>query len=155
LSNEDLLRPTLSDFRTPPSLYNSTGFFLSAFFGGPVGAAVYAAANSFRLGRSSRDLPVIVAITAAAFLLLVELHRTGTLADLSAYLGGPLSRNMEIFLRAFGIACFGAIHFMHRGFFRAARVSGVRPRSGWLPGIAAIIAGIATNIAFTAWIQHH
>ena len=155
MSNEDLLRPTLSDFRTPPSLYNSTGFFLSAFFGGPVGTAVYAIANSYRLGRVSRDLPVIIAITAAAFLLLIELQRIGTLDSLSAVLDGPLSRNMEIFLRALGIACFGAVYFMHRGFFRAARVSGVRPRPGWLPGIAAVVAGMATNIAFTAWIQHH
>jgi hypothetical protein len=155
LSNEDLLRPTLSDFRTPPSLYNSTGFFVSAFFGGPAGAAIYAIANSYRLGRVARDLPVIIAIIAAAFLLLIELHRTGTLDGLSALLDGPLSRNMEIFLRALGIACFGAIYFMHRGFFRAARVSGVRPRPGWLPGIAAVVAGLTINIAFTAWIQHH
>ena len=66
LSNDDLLRPTLSDYRKPPALYNSTGFFLSAFFGGPLGAAMYGTANCHRLGRLSRDLPVIVGITAVA-----------------------------------------------------------------------------------------
>ena len=120
-----------------------------------MGAALYACANSWRLGRLRRDLPLILAITAAAFLVLVELHRAGTLASLAAYLGGPPSRNMEIFLRAFGIACFAAIYFLHRGFFRAARVSGVKQRSGWVPGIVAVAAGVAANIAFTAWIQHH
>ena len=155
LSSDDLLRPTLSDYRKPPSLYNSTGFFLSAFFGGPVGAGLYAAANTFRLGRLARDLPVIIAITAGAFLLLIELDGMGVLARLGSYLGGTKARNLEIYVRAMGIASFGAIYLLHRGYFRAARVSGVTPLKGWIPGIAAVLAGYAANIAFIAWIQHH
>ncbi len=155
MSNDDLLRPTLSEYRKPPSLYNSTGFFLSAFFGGPVGAGLYASANSFRLGRLSRDLPVIIAITAAAFLLLIEFDRMGLLAQLDDFLDGSRSRNLGIYVRGMGIACFGAIYIMHRGYFRAARVSGMKPLKGWVPGIAAVLAGFAANVAFTVWIQHH
>ena len=155
MSNEDLLRPTLSEFRKPPSLYNSTGFFLSSFFGGPVGAGVYALATSFRLGRLTADLPAVIALVAAAFLALTELQVAGLLRDLSAFLGGSVSRNMEIFLRAFGMACFAAIYFMHRKFFRAARVTGGSTRPGWVPGIVAVLAGVAANIAFTTWIEHH
>lgn len=155
MSNEDLLRPTLSGYRKPPALYNSTGFFLSAFFGGPLGAGLYATANSWRLGRLVRDLPVIVGITAAAFLVLFGLDRLGVLAQLNGYLGGSKSRNLEIYLRALGIACFGAIYLMHRGFFRAARVSGLKPLAGWIPGIAAVLAGYLANVAFATWIQHH
>jgi len=155
LSNEDLLRPTLSDYRKPPALYDSTKFFLSAFFGGPVGAGVYAAANSFRLGRLARDLPVIIAITAAAFLVLVEFDNLGVLARLNDYLGGSNARNVQIYLRAMGIVCFAATYLLHRGYFRAARVSGLVPLKGWVPGIAAVLAGFAANIAFVGWIEHH
>jgi hypothetical protein len=155
LSNDDLLRPTLSGYRKPPALYNSTGFFLSAFFGGPAGAGLYAACNTFRLGRLSRDLPIIIAIIAGAFLLLIELQRMGVLSQLDQYLGGSKARNLEIYLRALGIACFGAIYLLHRGFFRAAQVSGLKPLPGWVPGIAAVLAGYLANVAFAAWIEHH
>jgi hypothetical protein len=155
LSNEDLLRPTLSDYRKPPSLYNSTGFFLSAFFGGPLGAGLYALANSFRLERLPRDAPVITCIVAAAYLGMIQLHDLGALDQLTDYLGGSRSGSLGIMLRGFGIACFGAIYFLHRGFFRAARVSGMKARQGWLPGIVAVLAGMAANIAFVTWIQHH
>ena len=74
---------------------------------------------------------------------------------MAAFLGDSASRNMEIFLRAFGMACFAAIYFMHRVFFRAASVSGVTPRPGWVPGIVAVLVGVLANIAFTAWIAHH
>jgi hypothetical protein len=154
LSN-DLLRPTLSDYRKPPALYQSTGFFLSAFFGGPVGAGVYAGANAWRLRRLARDLPVIVGIVAAAFLALLELHRAGALDALAGWLGGTLGRNLGMFLRAFGIATFGAIYFLHRGFYRAAQVSGMKPLPGWVPGILAVALGLAANEAFDAWILGH
>jgi hypothetical protein len=154
LSNEDLLRPTLSGYRQPPAVYNSTGFFLSAFFGGPLGAAVYGSANAWRLGRLARDLPVIVAIAAAAFLGILELDRVGALDRLLDALGGR-NRQLGIVLRAFGIACFGAIYFLHRAYFRSARVSGVTPRPGWIPGIAAVLAGVAANVAFGRWILQH
>jgi hypothetical protein len=155
LSNDDLLRPTLSDYRKPPALYNSTGFFVSAFFGGPVGAGVYAGANAWRLGRLPRDLPVIAAIVAAAFIALLELHRAGALDVLADWLGGSLGGNLGIFLRAFGMATFGAIYFLHRGFYRAAQVSGMKPMPGWVPGILAVVVGLAANVAFHGWILGH
>jgi len=154
LDRDDLLKPTLSGYRQPPALYGSTGFFLSAFVGGPVGAAVYGSANAWRLGRLARDLPIIVAIAAAAFLVMLELDRQGLLAQLMAALGGR-GRNFGIILRGFGLACAGAIYFMHRGYFRAATVSGVAPKPGWIPGIVAVLAGIGANVAFVSWILQH
>ena len=65
MRNDDLLRPTLSDYQRVPELYNSTGFFLSAFFGGPMGAAIYGGANSHRLNRLHTDLPLLVVVVAA------------------------------------------------------------------------------------------
>jgi len=155
LDNEELLKPTLSGYRQPPALYNSTGFFLSAFIGGPVGAAIYGSANAWRLGRLSKDLPLFVGIAAFAFLVILELDRQGVLGQLMAILG-VRNGNFGIFLRGLGLACAGAIYFVHRGYFRAATVSGVTPRPGWVPGIGALLAGVAANIAFVRWIlQHH
>lgn len=155
MGNDDLLRPTLSDYRKPPSLYNSTGYFLSAFFGGPLGAGVYAAANSWRLERLQRDLPVIVAVVAAAFLLLIESYKLGWVRELGGFLDMSPARALGIVVRAVGLLCFGAFYLMHRTYFRAAQVSGVTPIAGWKPGIAAVLAGWAANIALAALIEHH
>lgn len=155
MSNEDLLRPALSEYRRPPALYGSTGFFLAGFFGGPAGIAVYAGANAYRLGRLAQDLPAIVGVTAFAFLVMLEMNEWGWLTRLAGYLGGSLERNFNVIVRAFGIACFGAIYLLHRRFFRAARVTGVEPLSAWVPGIAAVAVGLAANVAFSSWIQHH
>ncbi len=155
MDNQDLLRPTLSGYRRPPALYGSTGMFLSGFFGGPAGIAVYASANAYRLGRLAKDLPVIIGITASAFLVILEMNESGWLIKLAAYLGGSLDRNFNVIVRAFGMACFGAIYLLHRLFFRAARVTGVEPLSGWVPGIVAVLVGFGINIAFLSWIQHH
>lgn len=155
MSNDDLLQPTLSEYRKPPALYHSTGFFLSAFFGGPMGAAIYASANAWRLGRLKGDLPLIVAIVAGAFLVGLEANKWGLLTSLSEWLGGSDRRNLSVVLRALGLACFGAIYLLHRRFYRAARVSGVEPLSGWVPGVIAVLVGFGVNVAFAGWIAEH
>jgi hypothetical protein len=131
LSNDDLLRPTLSAYSRPPALYHKTGFALAAFFGGPVGAAVYSLANTGRLSRLKQDAPTIVIVTASALLIPMML------------------------LRGLGLACFGATYFLHRRFFRAARVSGVKTLPSWPVGIAALVTGWAANAALMGWILKH
>jgi hypothetical protein len=159
LSDEDLLRPTLADYqRLPgrvPGLYNSTGFFLTSFFGGPLGAAIYGGANSRRLGQLPKDLPLLVVVVAAAFLLPYVLHETGWLQGVAASMGGSAARNYGLFMRGLGLLVFGAIYLMHRQFFRSARVSGVTEVKGWVPGIAGLVAGIAANAAFVTWLLKH
>jgi hypothetical protein len=155
LDNDDLLRPTLSGLGRSPALYNSTGFFLSAFFGGPVGAVLYGGANSHRLGRLVRDVPTLLVILASAFLLPLMLHNWGWLPRLAALMGGADQRNYELLMRAVGLLAFGAIYLMHRQFFRAAKVSGTAEIPGWAPGIAAVLAGMAANSAFVSWLLKH
>jgi len=155
LSNDELLRPTLSDYERAPGLYNSTGFFLSSFFGGPLGAAIYGGANSHRLGRLSKDLPLLFGMTAVAFMLPYVLHEAGWLRGLAESFGGSETRNYGLVMRALGLATCGAIYVMHRRFFRSAKVSGAREVSGWVPGIAAVVAGIAANATFVTWLLKH
>ena len=58
-------------------------------------------------------------------------------------------------MRALGLASYGTIYLMHRRFFRSARVSGAKAVSGWVPGIAAVVAGYAANAAFLTWLLKH
>ena len=155
MSNEDLLRPTLSDYERTPGLYHSTGFFLSSFFGGPLGAVIYGGANSHRLGRLSKDLALLVGLAAVAFMLPTVLQEAGILRKLSDAFDGSTARNYGLVMRALGLSTCGAIYLMHRRFFRSARVSGAKQVSGWIPGVIAIAAGFAANAAFVTWLLKH
>ena len=131
-----------------PALYTSTGFFLSAFFAGPVGAGLYGVFNSHRLGRLQRDLPVVLLLVAALYFLLAMAYANGWLAGLVDLLNGRLDRAFQFALRVAGLACAGAIYLMHRQYYRASRVSGAQPLPGWIPGLVALAAGVLANIAF-------
>lgn len=152
MADDDLLRPTLSGVRRTPALYSSTGFFLSAFFGGPLGAGVYGAINSHRLGRLQKDLPVSLALVASCFWLLTLAKAEGWLAGLVELLDDREPRALQFALRAAGLFCFAAFYTMHRQYYRAAQVSGAEPLSGWIPGLVALVAGVLANIAFVDWL---
>ena len=155
MSNQDLLHPTLSDYTRPPALYHTTGFALSAFFGGPVGAAVYSLANTTRLSRFKQDAPIVFILTALALLIPMMLVRFGQFDALTDFAGMTPRRTGEILLRALGLAIFGAIYLLHRRFFRSARVSGVKALPSWPVGIAAVLSGWAANAALLVWILKH
>ena len=155
MADDDLLRPSLSGTSNARALYNSSGFFLAAFFAGPAAAGVYGAAISYRLGRLRQELPVIVALVAACFLVLLVANREGGLTALAGWLGDKPARAVQLAIRALGLACFGAIYLMHRNQYRAAQVSGVDPLPGWVPGIAAVVVGLSANLALAAWMKGH
>ena len=155
MDSEDLLRPTLSDTERVPELYGSTGFFLSAFFGGPAGAVIYGGFNSHRLNRLKKDVPLLLLIFIGAYLLPYALYQQGWLQQLAAMAGGRATRNYELILRVLGLLSFGAIYLMHRHFFRAARIVGSDGLSGWRPGIAAVLLGIWANATFVQWLLKH
>ena len=155
MANDDLLRPTLSDTQRVPALYNTTGFFLSAFFAGPMGAIVYGGANSHRLGRLGKDASTLALILAAAYYVPYVLYQHGWLQRLMTLAGGNETRNYELFLRALGLLTFGAVYLMHRHFFRAAGVAGSKGIPGWIPGIAALVSGVLATAVFVQWLLHH
>ena len=155
MGNDDLLRPTLSDYSRPPALYHMTGFALSSFFGGPVGAAIYALFNTAQLSRLKQDGAVIFALCAVAVLATLQLAQGGGLQALADIAGLPQRRTGELLLRGLGLACFGAIYFLHRKFFRAARISGVKPLPSWPLGLASVVCGWLANAAVLMWILKH
>lgn len=155
MSNDDLLRPTLSEYRRAPAIYSSTGFFLSTFFGGPAGTAVYGLCNSHRLGRLRTDLPVFLALAAAAFAVVFLFEQGGQMTWIVDLIGDSPGPSFEITLRVLALGCHFAIYLMHRRFFRAAQVSGLKPLPGWVPGIAALVVGNVANQGFINWILKH
>jgi hypothetical protein len=155
LAEDDLLRPTLSGSGKTPELYNSSGFFLASFFAGPVAAGVYGLANSYRLGRLNRDLPVIVPLVAACFWLLLFASRHGGLAGLAGLLDDRPGRAIQIAIRALGLGCFATIYLLHRQHYRAAQVTGAASLPGWGPGIVAVIAGLAANAGMISLLTGH
>jgi hypothetical protein len=155
LSNDDLLRPTLSEYRRAPAIYSPTGFFLSTFFGGPVGTVVYGLCNSLRLGRLRTDLPIFLALAAAAFAVVFLFQQGGQMARIVELIGDSPGPSFEITLRVLALGCHFAIYLMHRRFFRAAQVSGLKPLPGWVPGVAALVLGNLANQGFINWILKH
>jgi len=134
-------------------LFSSTGFFVVSFFAGPAAAGVYGLANSHRLQRWRQDLPVVIAVVAASFWLLLFANRHGGLTAFAELLNDRPARAMQIAVRALGLACFAAIYLMHRQHYRAARISGVQPVAGWVPGIIAFIIGLLANAALGEFIK--
>ena len=157
MSNEDLLRPTLSDHERVPGLYNSTGFFMSSFFGGPLGAAVYGGANSHRLGRLQKDLPLLIGLVAVAFMLPYVLQEAGWLQGLAesvrrldhAQLRTRHARARDWPPTALSTSCTG-------DFSDRRRVSGAKEVSRLDPGHRRrTAAGVAANAAFVTWLLKH
>lgn len=153
MADEDLLTPSLSGAEEAPSLFSSTGFFLVSFFAGPAAAGAYGIANSIRLRRWRQDLPIVVAVVAASFWLLLFASRHGGLMAFAELLGYRPARALQIAVRALGLACFAAIYLMHRRHYRAARVTGVEPLSGWPPGVAAFVIGLLSIFALEELLE--
>jgi hypothetical protein len=155
LSREDLLRPTLSTSGDAPALYTTQGFFFASMFGGPLGALIYGAFNTFRLRRLAQDLPLIVAIAAAGYFLMLQLNSFGWLDQVAAFIGSRRARGDGLVLRAIGLLCFAAIYFMHRKYYRAGQVAGRASMPGWVPGIIGVVVGYVANAEFVKYLLAH
>jgi hypothetical protein len=112
-------------------------------------------ANTRRLARLRQDAPVIIIVMALALLVPMMLVRAGQFDAFANLAGMTRSTAGEVLLRGLGFACFGAIYLLHRRFFRAARVSGVKTLPSWPVGIAALASGWAANAALVNWILKH
>lgn len=139
---DDLLEPSLDDAGagSRATIYSSAVGYVSAFFGGPVGAGVVATVNARRLDRLRKDwwiLPLALLVTLAYVAWLV---RGGGIDWLEQNLGGGKSMPKTVL----GIAMFALTHRVHRTYYRNMEVLGLDPPSGWKLGLLAILAGVAS-----------
>ena len=141
----ELLQPSLgSETSAATSIYSTTTGYLAAFFGGPLGGAAIALTNSWRLRRLARDWPLaIVALALTGGMAWWE-QRAGGLAWLTSHFG---SSGQRFAVRVVGIAMFAVIYLIHRRYYRNMEIMGIRPPSGWIPGIVAILGGVGAMTA--------
>ncbi|HEY1283380.1 MAG TPA: hypothetical protein VGE96_02765 [Steroidobacteraceae bacterium] len=137
----ELLQPSLGrQVSAATSIYSTTTGYLAAFFGGPLGGAAIALTNSWRLRRLGRDWPLaLVALALTGGMAWWE-QRAGGLAWLNSHFGNSGQR---FAVRVVGIAMFAVIYLIHRRYYRNMDMMNIKPPSGWVPGIAAIVGGIA------------
>lgn len=139
MTDNPLLEPTLTaDASVTAPLYSLQVGFLSSFLGGRLAAVIITAIHSHRLRRLARDLPLLLAGAALTLAMAWWTQRMRGGAWLAAH-----SIGSAIPVRAAGPGYFGLCYLAHRTAYRDMQMMGIPSPSGWIPGIAATIAGRA------------
>jgi hypothetical protein len=147
MSQNDLLRPSLSGDQLPAtSIYSAGAGYGAAFFGGPIGAAVIAMLNARRLNRLAKDWPLaLLAVLITVGMLWWQLRMGGN-AWLEGHLGSSGPRSVP---RVAGLLFFGGIYLLHYKYYRNMQLMGIESPSGWVPAIVAVLIGLAITILLT------
>ena len=129
------------------AIYSATTGYVAAFIGGPVAGAVIALINSWRLRRLSKDWPLALLALAILHTMLFWEYRDGGNEWLTRYLGdsGP-----RVLRSVVSLLFFCGIYLLHYKSYRSMQVLGIKAPPGWIPGIVAIVIGIAVTFAFVA-----
>ena len=149
--NNDLLQPSLTGTDAPAtSIYSATTGYVAAFLGGPIGGAVIAMANAWRLKRLAKDLPVaILAVLVTATMLWWEARLGGDRWLVEQFgRSGP-----RMLLRVVALVYFLGIYGLHYKSYRSMALMGVEPPSGWVIGVVAVVVGIGATLGLTALVQ--
>lgn len=141
MPQDDLLQPSLphSDDQGV-AIYSAITAFATSYFGGPLAAAIIGLLNSHELGLLRRDWWLGAVAVAAVPGYFYWLEYGGGMP----WLRGMALEGLPPYLyRLMAVGFFGLVYMMQRRHFRSMMLLGLQPKSGWLPGIAAVIAGIA------------
>ncbi len=143
---DDLLQPTLGRRDAPAtSIYSALTGYVASFFGGPLAGAVIALVNAHRLKRLGKDWPLgllAAAATAGPMWWWVQ----GGAHWVTGYAGAGAG---EVLFHVLGLAFFALAYGWHRQYYRNMALFGLPPPSGWLIGLAAVIASLAAS--FGLW----
>ena len=143
---DDLLSPSLSGTHAPAAaIYSATTGYVTAFLGGPVAAAVIALINSWRLRRLSKDWLLAPLAVALLYVMLWWGYQQGGNKWLAAHLGssGPGALRSVV-----SLLFFCGIYLLHYKSYRSMQLLGIKSPSGWVPGIIAVLIGIAVTYVF-------
>jgi hypothetical protein len=141
----DLFTASLSGGSAEAGFSQRAAFFV-AFFGGPFAAVAFHAWNAHLWGRVAKDLPWVAAtsLLSAAFVAALSIGSPG---PGEAGSSRDLTRLLS---RAAALGVWGIFTLRHRALHRAQGLSGLAPRSPWLPGLACAGAGTLATIAIVA-----
>jgi len=151
MTDDDLLQPSLSGADVPAtSIYSATTGYVAAFIGGPIGGAVVAMVNAWRLNRLAKDWPMALLAVLITWTLLYWEIRLGGSPWLVEHLGngGP-----RMLLRVVALLYFVAIYGLHYRSYRNMALLGIEPPSGWVLGFIGIAVGLAGTAGLTVLVQ--
>lgn len=141
MPKDDLLQPSLSPSDDQAvAIYSTATGFLTSYFGGPVATAIIGLLNSHQLGLLRRDWWLGAAALSAVpgyFYWLDYGGGVSWLKDLTLEWIPPY------LYRLMSVGFFGIVYLVQRRHFRSMTLLGLQPKAGWLPGILAVVAGIA------------
>ena len=151
MTDNDLLQPSLSGSDVPAtSIYSATTGYVAAFVGGPIGGAVVAMVNAWRLNRVSKDWPMALLAVLITWTLLYWETRMGGNGWLVEHLGASGPRML---LRVLALAYFVGIYGLHYKSYRNMALLGIVPPSGWVLGVVGIVIGLAGTAGLTALVR--
>jgi len=149
---DHLLRPSVPDQAAPsrPPWRLGSQVYV-AFFGGAAGAAIIALLNGARLGITTRQRWMIVALGAAGLL-------ASAMVVSAVGVGADGSQAARVLGRVIGVVAWGGMYLVQRSADRVYgyRASGDDPYASLIvPGLLAAIAGSAVQIALIAALFGH
>ena len=151
MTDNDLLQPSLSGSDVPAtSIYSATTGYVAAFVGGPIGGAVVAMVNAWRLKRLSKDWPMALLAVLLTWTLLHWETRMGGNGWLVEHLGASGPRML---LRVLALAYFVGIYGLHYKSYRNMALLGIVPPSGWVLRVVGIVIGLAGTAGLTALVR--
>lgn len=138
-TNDDLLRPSLDNPDTVQNaIYSTTAGYLTAFIGGPFAAITMAGLNSWRLRRLARDALPIISATALSVTLYALFIRPEWFGQVDF---DVTMQNARLGARVYALMLFGAFWLLHKRYYRAAGLMGLKSPSPWVGGVACVLVG--------------
>jgi hypothetical protein len=150
IGEDDLLQPSLRPEAPATAIYSATTGYMASVFGGPIAGAVIALLNARRLDRLGRDWWVGLVAVAIMAVVMGWIYAFGGEAWLDDKVG---TRGPRFAIMISGLVFFAGIYALHRPSYRGMEHLGIKPPSGWLPGILAIAIGIAVSIVIATAIE--
>lgn len=146
-TRDDLLKPSLGQGDSPAnSIYSARTGYLASFFGGPLGGAIVALANAYRLKRLKIDWPIGLLGVAVTIGPIWWWMRGG--AHWAAAYGGRDAA--QVGFRVGGLGFFAVVYAWHRRYYRNMDLLGIKPPEGTLIGFVAVVAALAMEAAIVA-----
>jgi hypothetical protein len=143
-TQDDLLQPTLGRDDSPAtSIYSAGTGYIVSFLGGPLAGATIALVNAHRLNRLGTDWPLgLLAAIATVVPMWWWFHGGGPW--LISHVGNGAQ---GLLLRGLGLGFFVLVYGWHRQYYRNMALFGLKPPSGWVIGVVAVIGSFAVRFA--------
>lgn len=139
----DLLKPSLADTKSISKSYSVTAHMLVAWFGGPLGAALFSIINLQQMGIAKRHTKVCISLFCLSLLfsLLPVLIALEQIPLPEALVLGDIKGTSKIAIRLFGVLIYALFYICFKKYYIASNQIPSDPPSSWKAGIACALTG--------------